>query len=162
MTLALDITTLRSVIRARGVPAIRANGQTIKIETASCRFGGERYYLVCPSCDRRAIRLYASRQATLGCRRCAVGRDYLASRNLTRDERLRRKRAKLAARLGGTDPYSFVIPPRPARMWRRTYDKLWSAIAHIDNARLAILKAKAIAMGILREGDPPPLHCKDM
>jgi len=148
MTSVIRIKDIRDKIRQLGVPTIRCNGEVIGIESAPCNLGGERYYFVCPACDRRCTKLHPKLSGGVACRRCAIGRDYLQTRNLDPSTRLRHQRAKLAERLGAVEPGSFQLPPRPAGMWKRTYDRLWAAIVQIDDQRCQLLQEEGIALGL--------------
>jgi hypothetical protein len=147
----LDITTPenKAALRRRGVPQIRANGVSLVIEAVPCRFGGQRYFFRCPLCARRTLRLHACEQLpNVACRRCAIGREYRQSRNLSPGDRLCDRRAKLARKLGARDPTGFSIPPRPAYMWRRTYLRLVEQIRRIDMDRMEVLYEAAVAAGL--------------
>jgi hypothetical protein len=147
----LDITAPENkvAIRRRGIPQICANGVPLVIDAVPCRFGGQRYFFRCPLCDRRTLRLHACElPPNVACRRCAIGRDYVESRNQSRGDRLCDKRAKLARKLGSQEPTGFNIPPRPAYMWRRRYLRLVEQIRRIDMDRMEVLYEAAIAMGL--------------
>ncbi len=88
-------------------------------------FGGRRWWFVCPLSGRRCAVLHLPR----GGRRFASARGYGLARHVTRlpeHERLWRKMAKIARRLGArADP---EIPPgKPKGMHQRTYERLLAA-----------------------------------
>ncbi|PIR62178.1 MAG: hypothetical protein COU65_04710 [Candidatus Pacebacteria bacterium CG10_big_fil_rev_8_21_14_0_10_42_12] len=66
----------RAILGAR----LEEFGQNIELTTTKTRFGGERYWFVCPKCERRAGILYRMDNAQLRCRLC-VGKIYLAQKS---------------------------------------------------------------------------------
>lgn len=51
--------------------SISATEQGIKLTTSNCYFGGKRFWLVCPGCNKRVGTLYQKpSKSLLLCRRC--------------------------------------------------------------------------------------------
>jgi hypothetical protein len=101
--------------------------QIVRIVRASCRFGGERPYFICPgvvnggACGRRVAKLYRPGRYFL-CRHCY--RLCHASQSEDPWDRALRRANKIRQHLGGDPGMAAPFPPKPKGMWRRTYDRL--------------------------------------
>lgn len=50
---------------------ISATGQALRLTTTDCHFGGKRYWLICPNCNKRVGTLYQKpTKDDLFCRQC--------------------------------------------------------------------------------------------
>ena len=110
--------------------------QRVQITWTSCHFGGRRPWFICSArangryCGRRVAVLYAAGEL-FACR-CCSGLAYASQqkdplvRNVSQSQKIR-------MRLGGRpDDLLGPIPPRPRRMWRRTYERHCAALARIE------------------------------
>ena len=86
----------------------------IEVEATPCRFGGVRYWFICPFCGRKVVRVYLS--GHWQCRKCA-GLAYPAENESVR-ERKYRKVDKLRSKLGKD------LNTKPKGMHWRTYWRL--------------------------------------
>lgn len=88
------------------------------------RRGGRRHYGRCPACERRVLRLYATRdmETPLACR-CCEGLVYASTRLSPARRRARRAHA-IRRLLGGSENILIPFPERPMRMHRRRYERL--------------------------------------
>lgn len=85
-----------------------------------CRYGGHRYYWLCPWCSRRCEVLAIAKQGReWACRRCLRLR--YVSQGLTPCYRLQHRADKIYARLGAADS-DFI--PKPKRMRWRTFNRM--------------------------------------
>ncbi len=81
----LNINTLAKQVRTPLIEAllkaqISTAKQVINLTTSNCHFGGQRYWLVCPSCAKRVGTLYQKPTSDLLlCRKCH-GLSYLKTR----------------------------------------------------------------------------------
>jgi hypothetical protein len=97
---------------------------TIYLATSQPRFGGQRWWFVCPTENVRVRKLYLP----LGGRRFRSRHVYrlaYASRSMGRIDRAHRGQAKINSRLcsrGGFDPDDWSFPPKPKWMRWRTYN----------------------------------------
>jgi len=104
--------------------------QFIYVSWSLCHFGGHRPWIHCPHCRRRVARLFKG-LAGYFCRACVGNPPYESQlRNDTARAYLRAYR--LRERLGGSRPVVDPIPPRPYRMWRRTYDQICTEIERVE------------------------------
>jgi hypothetical protein len=89
----------------------------VAIDWTPCNYGGERPWFLCPGrgYGRHAVKLYLGNPHFL-CRRCYQLR--YACQLEHEDDRLFRRRAKIAQRLGGDD--SGLLPSRPKGMHTTT------------------------------------------
>jgi hypothetical protein len=107
--------------------------QRVALTTTACHYGGSRSWFLCPCCRHRVAKLYlAGHPATFACRRChdltyVTRQEGPKFRGLSRANRLR-------ARLGGQPGMDNPIPPKPARMHRRTYSRTVEAIRTLEAA----------------------------
>jgi hypothetical protein len=96
------------------------------------RFGGLRWWFVCPRTHRRVLMLYLP----LGARRFASRRAYrlvYASQRGTAVDRAHRGQAKIKARLiGDRDPDEWDLPPKPKWMRWRTYQRYVDKYDHYE------------------------------
>ena len=103
---------------------------TVPLVWASCGVMGQRMRLACPLCGRRVCALYYLDQR-LACRGWnglwyAAQRTSSAARKFLTKEKIRRKLGDF-----GQIP-SAQLPPRPRRMWRRTYARHCAALARLE------------------------------
>jgi hypothetical protein len=103
---------------------------TVPLVWASCGVVGERLRLRCPLCGRRVCVLYHLR-GRVACRHCndlwyAAQRISSTSRKFLTKRKIRRKLVDY-----GQIP-SARLPPKPRRMWRRTYARHCAALARIE------------------------------
>lgn len=96
--------------------------EVVPLERTPCHFGGFRSWFRCPSCGRRAVKLYGAGTYFL-CRRC-YGLAY-ASQREKRCERASRRALKIRRRLGGEADFVSPFPWKPKGMHWRTYSRLW-------------------------------------
>jgi hypothetical protein len=115
-TLDLELVTGRTVI----VPLV----------WASCGVMGERMRLRCPLCGRRVCALYYV-EPRLACRHC--NSLWYAAQRISSTARKFLTKRKIRRKLGdyGQVP-SAKLPPRPRRMWRRTYARHCTALERIQ------------------------------
>ncbi len=101
--------------------------ETVRIVHLPCRFGGARPYFICPGvvngivCGRRVSKLYGPGRYFL-CQHCY--RLAHASQSEAAWDRTMRRANKIRQRLGGEPGMAAPFPPKPKRMWRRTYERL--------------------------------------
>jgi hypothetical protein len=100
--------------------------QVVQMETTPCRFGGRRWWWLCPATWRRCSTLYLPNGGTrflsrgIGAYRLAY-----ASQNGGPLDRSHGRLARLHRKMGGTYGHCDDPPPRrPKWMRRRTYDRL--------------------------------------
>jgi hypothetical protein len=104
--------------------------QLVRVSWTWCHFGGTRPWLHCPFCEIRVRRLFKG-LAGYFCRPCVGDPPYESQlRNDTARAYLRAYRMR--ERLGGSRPVVDPIPPRPFRMWRRTYDQICAEIERLE------------------------------
>jgi len=102
--------------------------QTVQMETTECRFGGRRWWWLCPATGRRCATLYLPNGGTQFLSR-GRGAYRLAYASQAEDEmgRSHRRLTRLHRKLGGQyDGPECPLPSRPKWMRRRTYDRLWA------------------------------------
>ena len=119
--------------------------QTIRLVYTQPRFGGRRWWMVCPVRGNRIGKLYKPNGGDIFAGRKAWGIVYQSQRQAERDrvfERLYKVQAKLKCREGWEEPIK-----RPKGMWRRTYERLEAEYWEL-NARCSMEMMSAI--GILR------------
>ena len=114
--------------------------QHIRLSWTQCRFGGERPWLHCPHCDRRAVNLYPG-FTKYACRLC-VGAPLYASQTKSAAGRRHFNLCKLRLRLGANAAPGSPIPDRPPRMHRTTYNRLRARIEFLESTLTARLRLK--------------------
>jgi hypothetical protein len=135
--------TRRSVSTIRS-PREPSGAQQRLLGEAKPRFGGVRWWFICPHSGARVGRLHLPPGSSLFAGRRAYALRY-ACQTETRHQRAARRASKLIARLGGRpDPY--FPPDKPKRMrlcalWDRPYpdlsrESIPTIIALIDNAEV--------------------------
>jgi hypothetical protein len=107
-------------------------GRTVVVPLvwASCGVVGQRIRLGCPLCGRRVCVLYHL-HARVACRHCsdlwyAAQRISSAARKFLTRRKIRRKLGDYGQIPGAR------LPPKPRRMWRRTYARHCAALARIE------------------------------
>jgi hypothetical protein len=96
--------------------------QQIRISWTQVHLGGERPWMHCPHCQSRVAKLYAGLGGYF-CRAC-IGNPPYASQQLGAQGRAHYQACKLRLQLDGQAQLSMPFPERPARMHRRTYERL--------------------------------------
>lgn len=95
--------------------------ERVAVSWAPCRFGGQRPFLHCPRCDRRAVKLYTigARFLCRACNRLV----YPSQRERALDRTLRRAN-RIRMKLGGEAGMLNPFPMKPKGMHRQTYERL--------------------------------------
>lgn len=102
--------------------------QTVQMVTSPCRYGGRRWWWVCPATGRRCSKLYLPNGGTrfLSRGRGAYRLPY-ASQNGSPMDRSHGRLARMHKRLGGEyRAFDDPLPTRPKWMRHCTYDRLWA------------------------------------
>ncbi len=113
------------------------------------QFGGQRQWLLCPSCHRRVRVLYGGKRNLFRCRKC-YGLVYRSTRERW-DERAERQAYNLAMKMCGGDRKLYdgdTLPDKPKRMRWETYWRLEEKFYNLKE--LWELGAEHKIMGILR------------
>jgi hypothetical protein len=98
----------------------RETVQEIRLAYVGCHFGGRQTFFACPSCQRRARKIYhTTGEEGLACRRC--GRLVPRSQSLGSWPRALKRATKLRRYCGGSGNPSEPFPPKPKRMRWATY-----------------------------------------
>jgi hypothetical protein len=113
---------------------VKQQSQRVRLEATPCRFGGQRWWWVCPATGRLCAKLYLPNG---GVRFLSRGRGAYdlayASQNASAIDRSHDRLRRLHRRLGEGYRYLPDFPPaRPKGMRHRTYDRL---VAEWDAAR---------------------------
>ncbi|MBT9293045.1 hypothetical protein [Prosthecodimorpha staleyi] len=110
----------------------RPTRQDIRLRPVGCRFGGVRWYAVCPRTGRRASKLYLPAGESRFLSRNAYGLAYRSQRDSAGFSRDISRRNRLLAKLKADDP---DYCPRPKWMRTRTYNRL---TAHLEAMELRL------------------------
>jgi len=96
---------------------------TVLLESIPCRYGGRRYYWLCPRCARRReVLMLGWGGRGWACRRCLQLR--YACQGLRPADRVQRRASKMFERLGGD--YELTVKPKWMR-WRTFHRKVAKA-----------------------------------
>ena len=106
--------------------------QTIRLSWTKCFFGGERPWLHCPHCLRRAARLFRGMGGYF-CRACLNHPPYEGQRR-GKKARIYLKAIRLRQKLDGSRPVIDPLPSRPGGMRRKTYEHVCAHINQIEGA----------------------------
>lgn len=113
--------------------------QEIKLERTPCHYGGERIWLRCPRCHRRAVHIYLYGWPM--CRQCA--RLVYPSQSEGESERSWRRSRKIERQLA-PDGSEWCVGERPKGMRQKTYDRLVEAYWAEESYRDELLCAFAM------------------
>lgn len=99
--------------------------QTVQMEATPCRFGGRRWWWLCPATGRRCATLYLPNGGTAFLSRGpGAYRLAYASQTASAMARSHARLARIHRRLGGHYAYADdPLPPRPKWMRRSTYER---------------------------------------
>ena len=114
--LALDYTVERD-------GAKRSVRETARLQVTGQHFGGERWWLTCPACGRRAAKLYTRQGADLFLCRGCHGLSYASQRESPMFRTLSQAQ-KIRMNLGGSGATVDPFPDKPKGMHWRTYRRL--------------------------------------
>jgi hypothetical protein len=107
---------------------------TVRLETTSCRFGGLRWWWVCPQTGRRVAKLYLPNGGARFLSRGSGGYDLpYASQREDQCGRAHRRGRRIRRRLGS--PHTAArspFPQKPPRMRRKTYARYWHQLQDIE------------------------------
>jgi hypothetical protein len=102
--------------------------QRINLVSRPRNFGGWQWYFICPYMKRRVSVLWMPPGARYFACRQRWGRSVAyVSQCLGPEDRAHRGQTKITSRLcriSGADPDDWDFPPKPKRMWWRTYNRL--------------------------------------
>jgi hypothetical protein len=118
----------------------------VHLTTTTPRFGGLRWWFICPLTGRRAAKLHLPNGATRFACRQAYRLAYRSQRKSAMDrfyDRQRRLYHKLGAEYRHFDE---LVPPRPKRMRHKTYARLAAEVAATIEAHEAIFAAGAVSI----------------
>jgi len=124
----------------------------VSVAQSQPRFGGWRWWWVCPATGRRVLKLYLPLGGSRFLSRQAYRLGY-ASQRESRRERLMRRARKLHRALGGDGAaLGQTAPPKPKGMRWRTYDRKVAAWRAADEQALGTLSQAAVALHLRRLG----------
>lgn len=124
--------TIRHEVFAHVSRVVPAADYSVALEACPWRFGGRRWFLLCPDTGQHVLKLYLPDGATRFRSRHALGLAYRSQRVDPIEgghERLARAHAKLGGRYRH---FRQSAPPRPKRMRAATYRRL---VADLDKAK---------------------------
>ncbi len=106
--------------------------QFIQITSSPCRFGGKRWWWICPRTGQRVAMLFLPNGGIQFWSREAYGLGYQSTRE-TRIDRAHRKAGRLYRKLGGSyDGPSSEWPDKPKGMHWRTYNAICERINAVE------------------------------
>lgn len=98
----------------------------IRLESTQPRYGGKRFWFICPSTGRRVTKLYLPFGGTYFASRHAYRLSYASQSEGAGDRAIRRK-WKLQNKVGGYD-----FPHRPKGMHQKTFERLANAVCQAE------------------------------
>jgi hypothetical protein len=116
----------------------RDMSETVAVIWSACRFGGQRPFLICPCCGRRAVKLRLL--GKVACRACH--RLPYHSQRLGPLDRALRRANMIRVRLGGEPGMAWPIPPKPKGMRWATYDRLRHEVIQAELVADAMLETQ--------------------
>ena len=106
----------------------------VSMVTTPCRFGGRRWWWLCPRTGRKVAKLYLPNGGTrfLSRGRSSYQLAY-ASQRENKIDRMHRRAQKIHRKLGGERTSAFEpFPAKPPRMWTTTYSRLCHELSEIE------------------------------
>ncbi len=145
VTLGADTGILHLTNMVRFDPAGRAvhlEGQSIRLVATPLRFGGCRWWFVCPHFGQRVMKLHLPYGARFFASRQAYRLGYAVQRQSARDQAYRRAR-KARDRIGGSPNLLERLPLKPKWMRWATYWRYVDACQQAERQTLEFLTAGA-------------------
>jgi hypothetical protein len=106
--------------------------QTVQVTSSPCRFGGQRWWWICPRTGRRAAMLFLPNGGIRFLSREGYGLGYQSTRE-SRIDRAHRKAGRLYRKLGDTyDGPSSECPDKPKGMHWRIYNAICKQISVVE------------------------------
>src|SRR4051794_21762595 len=115
----------------------------VRLATTRPRYGGERWWFVCPSSGRRAFKLYLPNGGRYFLCRAAYGLAYQVTREDALSRHLRRA-GGILAKLGRPEAEGWGSAPKPRWMRRRTYERLCGELVEVQMAGEEMLEAETL------------------
>ncbi len=115
----------------------------VRLTTTRPRYGGERWWFVCPATGRRALKLYLPN----GGRRFLSRAGYRLGYAVTREDRIaryQRRAGRILAKLGRPDANWMGWAPKPKWMRRRTYERLCAELIDVQMEGEDVIRAEAL------------------
>jgi hypothetical protein len=116
--------------------------QVISLDATTPRYGGIRYWFLCPVTGERTRCLYLPRDADAFASRAVRGLSY-RSQSESAFWRGVRQAQKIRVNLGGDPSIYSPFPPRPRGMHKRRYERLKREAAEIEASGRALLASRA-------------------
>jgi hypothetical protein len=118
-------------------------GYRVRLATTRPRYGGERWWFVCPSSGRRVFKLHLPNGGRWFLSRAAYGLAYQVTREDALSRHLRRA-GGILAKLGRPEAEWWGWAPKPRWMRRRTYERLCGELVELQMAGEAMLEAETL------------------
>jgi hypothetical protein len=115
----------------------------VRLATTRPRYGGERWWFVCPATGGRAFKLYLPN----GGRRFLSRAGYRLGYAVTREDRIaryQRRAGRILAKLGRPDANWMGWASKPKWMRRRTYERLCVELADVQMEGEDVIRAEAL------------------
>ena len=115
----------------------------VGLTTTRPRYGGERWWFVCPATGGRAFRLHLPN----GGRRFLSRGGYRLGYAVTREDRIaryQRRAGRILAKLGRPDENWTGWAPKPKWMRRRTYERLCAELIEVQMEGEDVIRAEAL------------------
>src|SRR3982751_1262052 len=126
----------------RDEPAERIKYQ-VRLATTRPRYGGERWWFVCPSSGRRVFKLHLPNGGRYFLSRAAYGLGYQVTREDALSRHLRRA-GRILTRLGRPEAEWWGWAPRPKWMRHRTYERLRAELTELQMMGEAMLETETL------------------
>jgi hypothetical protein len=121
--------------------SVRRITYQVRLATTRPRYGGVRWWFICPSTGRRAVKLYLPN----GGRWFLARAGYRLGYGVTREDKLSRRQRRaerILARLGQPDASWLSWAPKPKWMRRKTYERLCAELIEVQEEGEAIFIAE--------------------
>ena len=115
----------------------------VRLTATRPRYGGERWWFVCPSSGRRAFKVLLPNGGRYFLSRAAYGLAYQVTREDALSRHLRRAQ-RILVRLGRPEAEWWGWAPKPKWMRHRTYERLRGELAELQMAGEEMLEAEAL------------------
>ena len=115
----------------------------VRLTTTRPRYGGERWWFICPGSGRRAFKLYLPNGGRWFLSRAAYGLAYQVTRE-DRIARYQRRAGRILAKLGRPAENWMGWAPKPKWMRGRTYERLCAELIDVQMEGEDVIRAEAL------------------
>jgi hypothetical protein len=142
-----------SYTRGKGDEAVNVE-QRIRLSYTRPNYGGRRWWMICPYCGQRVLKLYLPPGGDRFASACAWRLSWQSQRIAPADRPFEAM-FRLQRKLGGHEGFEAGLARKPMGMWRRTYERHWNRYTALDDVCSVTMAAMMLRLRLGAAGGLP-------